>query len=277
MAAPDNWVNATMSLAGVSYPTLVSNAVYQRNLREVLIANGTSNALFGYAPGQARSGFDIKTLCWTDVAAVMLNAMLTSTGIAIAMQYGAAGGAANSNCFITSLSVDGAENGDVSVTASFDTLLPPTMGGTVATPSGYGPPFFFSDLTSVVLPGGAHTKIKRFSYKIMRMLSQFYGNSPYGLPQLLKNAKTTVQIDAEYLKLDDSEGTAAIVSCPTIADCIILLTEACPPGADPVDTLTLKALGAKHHNLPVPSGSAVTDFISESATVMSEHGNFSIA
>lgn len=270
------WIAATMSIAGTSYPTLVSNPVLQSNFREIIIANGSApNGLFGYAPGQANSGFSIRTMAFSSNAASMCNAILNTAGMTLAVQEGTIGGASNANCFCNRLEVTGSVNQDVLVNADFTTMSAPTTGATVAAASGYGTPLHFSDLTHIVLPGGTKTVVNQFSYVVTRRISRYDGNSPSGLPLDLAAAVTLTELSCEYEKLDDSERIAflANINCPSTVDCSVLITQACAPNA----TLTLVAQAAKHHQIPTSTGSSVEDFIKEQSLVRAERGAFTIS
>lgn len=269
------WIDATLSIAGVSIPTLVSNPTLQLNKREVVLANGTApNALFGYAPGQANSGFSVRTNAFTSNAASILNSMLNTAGITIALQEGSVGAASVATCFANRVEVTGTTGGNIDVNADFTTLSLPTTGGTVPTASGYGKPFFFSDVTSFTLPGGVKTKVNQFSFVITRRISRYDGNSPSGLPLDLRAAVTLCELTCEYEKLSDAEATAflANVNCPILTNCIVLITQACAPNA----TLTLTAQNAAHHQYPQVTGSNVEDFIKEQSLVRADTGAFSI-
>lgn len=269
------WVRTTMSVAGTSIPTLTSTAIMDPAYRAVILAGmGSGNALFGYAPGSGNAGFRIRANVGTTNAATVLNALLNTAGVAVAQQYQTAGGVHVATAFCYDMDCGVSGQGELDMNAQFATTSVPIVGGSVGNVSGFGKAWRINDLTSVSLPGGTTaTRLEAFRFRIQRPLTEFRGNSPFGLPQDLDVPTTLVTLDTTYQKLSDAEVTVAIAYPRTIADCFAILTQV--DSASPA-SLTFKCGNAFHMKLPENSVS-VNQYTMETANLASEDGSFTVS
>lgn len=264
-----------MSVAGISIPTLTSSAVMDPAYRAIILAGmGTGNALFGYAPGSGNAGFRIRANVGTTNAATLLNALLNTAGVAVAQQYATAGGVHVATAFCHDMDIGVSGQGEFDLNAQFATTSVPIVGGSVGNVSGFGKAWRINDLTSVSLPGGTvATKLTSVRFRIQRPLTEYRGNSPFGLPQDLDLPTTLVTLDTTYQKINDVEVTTAITLPRTIADCFAILTQV--DSASPAG-LSLKCGNAFHMKMPEPTGGQ-NQYTEETANLCSEDGSFTIA
>lgn len=275
------WRETRMSVAGIVIPCMSLGMSMTTNPKEIKIADGTKtgNSLKGYSRGRAQSQFTCRANLFSAVSGHWLNAILSTTPFAIAAQYGDAGGESAEGYTLTDLEVAWSNGGDPEATATFRTSNTPVPGATVGAPSGYGDIFTEQDVTVVTLPGGNHTVLHRFSFRITRTLAEDYGNQPQGLPFSIDQSSTAVRLTCEYRKEDDSEESAfaGTNGCPTHAPCGIILTQVCPTGGNP-GTLALDIPDGFHENYPdAAGGNNIDAVVYKNASILSASGSFSIA
>lgn len=275
MATAPLWVKVTLSVAGTPMNALVSNALMDPAYRDIILAGSDASPLFGYAPGSGNAGFRLRTVLMPANAADVVNAALNQDGVPVAIQYADAGGASVALAFLYDSTISVSGQGELEWNAQFATVSVPDPTGTAGTTSARGLPWRINDLTSVSLPGGSTpVKLSAVSFRIQRPLSEFRGNSPFGLPQDLGLPYTKVMSDATYQKTAGviAEMTAATKLPRKIADSTILFTQV---DATSPATLKLTCKNAFHSKLPETSGNT-TDFVVETASLMSETGEFDI-
>lgn len=282
-AARDVGVSCTLSVAGIVVPAQLSNTTpaVRRAMRPIVLAAGLSNNLIGFAPStSARSGFTVSFDLPYLVTPTNVNAMLSTAGVTVSLQFGTAGGVSVTNCQYTSFAVSAQENGNVGITISYESSSVPTVGATVTAAVTSLDPFKFSDVTSFQgVSGTVYTDVTRVGMTVTRTLARYGGNSTTGIPKYLKGTHVEVSAMGEYMKVGDGEGTAWLGGgtpnfCPTKASIIIILTQICP-SASPA-TFTFTAANCFLDEYPTATG-GVEDWISETSTGISYSGSFTIA
>ncbi len=275
--ARDVGVSAVLSIGGssVSCNLQATSPDFTRAMQPIILATGGANSLVGYAPSSgAKSGFRVGFDVPYSGGGGLLNAMLSSTPFAIILGLGAAGGSTCTGCLCTDLQVSGSEGGNISCTATFDsTSLPSAASGSASAPSDV---FKFIDVVSATLVGGTYTDVSRISWRVMRKLAAYKGNSPSGIAKYLKIVRTEAMLGADVLQTGNGELTASIGACPTVADCALSLVQQCVPGGGGGASLALSITSGFYQSAPTVSG-GTEDFISLSADATSLDGGFAAA
>ena len=278
MAGRDVGISAILQIGAISVYANISatSPDFNRAMQPIIVATGGSNSLIGYRPSTgAKSGFVAAFEIPYIAGFTLLNAVLSGTPYPVTMSMGTAGGATVIGNLCRDLTVAGSEGGILECRVALDSITLPAPGTYVLTQPA-GDIWKFTDAVSTKLTSGTvYTDFSSFSFHVQRVLANYKGNSPTGVAKYLKVVRTEAMLDSTYLKIGDLEGTAAIGNCPTLGDCNVLLTQACPIGANPATTLGFTVTNAFEDGYPKVVG-GVEDFISEAASVKAYTGGFVI-
>lgn len=285
MPGIDVGVDATVSIAGISVPANISGTGPDntRSLQPIVLALGLANNLVGYSPSSgAKSGFAVLFDIPYSLTAANLAAMLNTAGVAVAMQFGSAGGVSLANCQWFDCQLSGTVgSGNISAKIMYESGDMPIVGATVASPSSSLDVYKGTEIVSCKgVSGTTYTDVDSFTLALTRNLAKAGRNNPTGRPKHLKGTRVEAKMTAKYLKVDDSEGTAFMAGgapnyCPTIGDMVVILTQACPPGGSPA-SLTLTASNCLYDTYPATTGNT-EDFIWETVTGFAQKGSYSFS
>lgn len=276
--ARDVGVAAVLTISGtsVSCNLQATSPDFTRAMQPIILATGGANSLVGYAPSTgAKSGFKVSFDIPYTGGGALLNAMLASTPFTITLGLGAAGGSTCTGCLCTDLQVTGQEGGNINCVATFEsTSLPTAAAGGSAASSDV---FKFIDVVSATLVSGTtYTDVSRINWRVMRKLAMYKGNSPSGITKYLKIVRTEAMLGADVLQTGNAEATAAIGTCPTVADCALSLVQQCVPGGGGGATLALSIVKGFYQSFPANTGTT-EDFISQVCEATSQTGSFAAA
>lgn len=281
--AIDVGVNATVSIAGVHVPANISGTGPDatRGLQKIVLALGLANNLVGYTPSaSAKSGFMITFDLPYGVTAANLTAMLNTAGVAIAMQFGTAGGVSLANCQWLDFSITGtAGSGNITVKATYESTSMPVVGATVSAMDSSTDVYKGVEIVSCQgISGTTYSDVDSFTLALTRNLAKAGRNNPTGRPKHIKGTSTEARMTVKYLKDGDGEGTAFMAGgapnyCPTIADMVVIVTQAC--AGSPVG-LTFTASACQYENYPKTEGNT-EDYIWETVIGLASKGGYSFA
>ena len=277
----DVGVNATVSIAGIHVPANVSGTGPDatRGLQKIGLALGLANNLVGYTPSaSAKSGFMVTFDVPYAVTAANLAAMLNTAGVAIAMQFGAAGGVSLAGCqwFDYSFTAT-AGSGNLTAKISYESVSMPVVGATVTAMDSSTDVYKGVELVSCKgITGTVYTDVDSFTLAGTRNLAKAGRNNPVGIPKHLAGTSVESRMTAKYLKSGDGEGTAWMAGgspnyCPTIGDMVVVMTQGC--SGTPA-SLTFTASSCQYENYPKTEGNT-EDYIWETVVGVANKGAYS--
>lgn len=275
--------NCTVSVAGIHVPANVSNTGpdITRGLQKVVLALGLANNLVGYTPSaSAKSGFVVMFDIPYAVTDANIAAMLDSAGVAIAMQFGSAGGVSLAGCqwFDAQITAT-AGSGNLSAKLSYEATSMPVVGATVSAMDSSTDVYKGVEIVScTAISGTTYTDIDSFTMALSRNLAKAGRNNPTGRPKHIKGTSTEARMTAKYLKDGDQEGTAYMAGgspnyCATIGDVVVVVTQAC--AGSPVG-LTFTTSGCQYENWPKPEADQ-EGYIWETISAVSNKGAYSFS
>lgn len=281
--AIDVGVNCTVSVGGIHVPANVANTGpdVTRGLQKVVLALGLANNLVGYTPSaSAKSGFVVMFDIPYAVTAANLAAMLDSAGVAIAMQFGSAGGVslAGNQWFDAQITAT-AGSGNLSAKLSYEATSMPVVGATVSAMDSSTDVYKGVEIVSCQgISGTNYTDVDSFTLALSRNLAKAGRNNPTGRPKHIKGTSTEARLTVKYLKDGDGEGTAYMAGgspnyCPTLGDMVVIVTQAC---ADSPVGLTFTASDCQYDAYPKTDGNT-EDYIWETVTGIASKGAYSFA
>lgn len=295
--AADKGFKCALKIGAYVLPAVLNSCStdIQLNLRAVLAAQGQPSALIGYAPGaNAKSGFTATVKIpyrqgsGEDVvtADAILNAILSTAGVDVTMQFGLSGGVDVPGCIAFGCVIQGSEGNDITAALTMESTQFGTVGSTVTAPEAFDNVFAFSDAASIVLNSGTEYDIfNSFAFRITRTRVPYVGNSTTGIAQKLGVGYTEVMVDQERLIGTEGDAEVAVFknvsgggpTAQTRGDVVITLTQVLlPDGQDDPDTLVLTATDCFYDAEPKRTGSE-TEWNKQSSTSKAAHGAFTIA